>query len=82
MYRGSETETKTIDSATLVVGDIVKFEQGMKIPADCIMVTGQDVQMSEGELTGESEECEKTVVIRENYTTNVQGTMFAKSLVL
>jgi magnesium-transporting ATPase (P-type) len=39
VYRNSN-ETKTIDSSLLVVGDIIKFEAGMKVPADCIMVEG------------------------------------------
>jgi len=70
VYRGSTTETVTIDTEELVVGDLLRFEQGMKIPADCVMVTAKsDLQCNETALTGESIECDKTVVTRENYTT-------------
>ena len=37
--RGS-TDTATIDSALLVVGDVIKFESGMKVPADMLMIEG------------------------------------------
>lgn len=39
VFRGS-TDTETIDSTELVVGDLVHFESGMKCPADLIMVSG------------------------------------------
>lgn len=55
VYRNS-TETITIDGADLVVGDLIKFEAGMKVPCDCIMVEGQDVACIEGELTGEPDQ--------------------------
>lgn len=52
VFRGS-TDAITIDGSELVVGDLIQFESGMKVPADCIMVEGQDVECIEGELTGE-----------------------------
>ena len=58
VYRGS-TDTITIDSTLLVVGDIIYFESGMKVPADCIMVEGQDVTINEVELNGEPDYVEK-----------------------
>jgi len=61
VYRGS-TEAITIDSTELVVGDLLKFEAGMKVPADCIMVEGQDVTCIEGELTGEPQDIEKVAI--------------------
>lgn len=39
VYRGS-TDAITIDGSQLVVGDLIYFEAGMKVPADCIMVEG------------------------------------------
>jgi len=80
VYRNS-TEATTIDSSLLVVGDIIKFEAGMKVPADCIMVDGQDVMCVEGELTGEPNDIEKVVVTESNYQSGILGTMLAKSLV-
>lgn len=40
VYRGSSTDTTTIDGRELVVGDVIKFQAGMKVPADCIMFAG------------------------------------------
>jgi len=42
VYRGS-TETTTINSELLVVGDLVYIESGMKVPADMLMISGQDL---------------------------------------
>jgi Ca2+-transporting ATPase len=52
VYRNS-SKPVTIDGDDLVVGDLYYFENGSKIPADSILVSGQDVKCIEGELTGE-----------------------------
>jgi len=80
VYRNS-TETITIDGADLVVGDLIKFEAGMKVPCDCIMVEGQDVACIEGELTGEPDQNVKTPVDEANFQNGALCTMLAKSLV-
>jgi Ca2+ transporting ATPase len=77
----NSTDTITIDSRELVVGDLVRFEAGMKVPADMIMVEGQDVSCNEGELTGEPDYVEKYVIDEQNWDQGVMGTMLAKSLV-
>jgi len=80
VYRNS-TETTTIDSSLLVVGDLIYFEKGMNMPADCIMVEGQDVSCIEGELTGEPHDIEKVPVTEANYQTGTISTLLAKSQV-
>lgn len=80
VYRNS-VETVTIDASNLVVGDIIKFEAGMKVPADCIMIEGQDVTCIEGELTGEPDAVEKVALDENNYNSGVMCTMMAKSLI-
>jgi len=52
----------------------------MKIPADCVMIGGQDVTCSETELTGEPDSLEKVVVTEDNMNDGVQGVLLAKSL--
>ena len=52
------------------------------MPADCIMVEGQDVVRREAELTGEPGGKSKVVVTEENYTRGAMGTMMAKSEVI
>jgi P-type E1-E2 ATPase len=66
VYRDS-TEPITMDASELVVGDLINFEIGMKVPADCIMVEGQNVQTIEGELTGEPDNMDKVKITRDNY---------------
>jgi len=80
VYRGS-TDTITIDSTLLVVGDLIHFESGMKVPSDMIMVDGQDVTCNEGELTGEPDFCEKTATDHNNWNQGTMSCMLAKSLV-
>jgi Ca2+-transporting ATPase len=80
VYRGS-TKSVTIDSSELVVGDIFYFESGMKVPADCIMIQGQDTICTEGDLTGEPFGVEKIPLNENNYKNGVMCTMFAKSLI-
>lgn len=44
-YSGLSMSCKVVD---LVVGDIIIVETGMRIPADCILVSGQDITVDEG----------------------------------
>jgi len=80
VFRGS-SDSQTIDTRELVVGDLIGFESGMNIPADCIMVEGQDVMCIEGELTGEPDGLNKIPVTVDNYNDGVANTLLAKSLV-
>ncbi len=45
----------------LVVGDVVRIETGKTIPADAILIDGQDIQIDESALTGESDKLRKLV---------------------
>ena len=63
------------------MGDIIKFEAGMKVPCDCIMVDGQDTVCMEGDLTGEPDGVEKVPLTEENYNSGAMCTMLAKSLI-
>ena len=60
---------------------MIYFETGMKVPADCIMIEGQDVICIECDLTGEPDGVEKIPINQNNYKNGVMCTMFAKSLV-
>lgn len=46
--------TETVDSAQLVVGDVVSLAAGDRVPADCRVVRGEDLRVDESSLTGES----------------------------
>lgn len=55
VFRGS-TQPQIIMNDQLVVGDLYKFEVGMKFPADSVVVEANDAFSNECDLTGESEE--------------------------
>jgi len=80
VFRNS-VDAETIDASELLVGDIYAFQSGMKIPADSIVIDGQDIECTETELTGEPDAMEKVVLNLDNYKVNGSTTtMLAKSL--
>jgi Ca2+-transporting ATPase len=63
VYRkGKNDETTTISYEDLVVGDLVFLSKGMKCPADCLLVSGQNVKAKEDALTGEPDEILKSPI--------------------
>jgi len=81
VFRGSASESITIDAKELLVGDVFKIEAGMKCPADSIVLEGQDVICDEGELTGEPLGIMKEAIDQSNYNDGGMATMLAKSLI-
>ena len=55
------SEIKTIDSNELTIGDIVILEEGIKIPADLILIESNNMIVDESSLTGESEGVNKDI---------------------
>ena len=51
---------KEIPSREIVVDDILVLRSGERIPADCILLDGEDIEVNEAILTGESGDIEKT----------------------
>lgn len=49
-----------IDSEELVPGDIIRLEEGVKVPADCRVIQANDLSVDESVVTGESLPVEKT----------------------
>lgn len=64
VIRGNET--RYVDDADLVPGDIVKLNEGDKIPADIRLVTANTLRVDEAVLTGESVPVSKTTDTLEN----------------
>ena len=54
-------EIKTIDSEELTIGDIVLLEEGIKVPADLILIESNNLIVDESSLTGESEGVNKNM---------------------
>ena len=51
---------RQVDSREVVVGDLCVIGEGDRVPADGMLVAGQDVEADESLLTGESEPVQKT----------------------
>jgi len=73
--------TKTIINNDLVVGDVIKIEAGMRIPADCVLIDGTDIATDESAMTGEPEQVEKAAVTQHNYMHNPNPFLIGKTLV-
>jgi P-type E1-E2 ATPase len=82
VFRGSEGLPKIIDATELVVGDVYKVEQGMKIPADSLLIEGRNIECNESDLTGESRSIVKEVVDLGNYKQGADCSLLGKSLVI
>jgi Ca2+-transporting ATPase len=63
----------------LVVGDVFRFYTGMKVPADGVMIRGENVQCDESALSGESKPEAKKVLTEETMLEGGKSTMFAQS---
>lgn len=74
--------TTTISVFDLYVGDLIKIEAGMRIPADCILVSGTDVATDESAMTGEPEQVEKSPVTDSTYQHNPSPFLIGKTLVV
>lgn len=54
---------KLIKAREVVIGDILEIEAGDRIPADCVLMSGNSVQSDESILTGESVSVEKSTIV-------------------
>ena len=54
----------------------------MKVPADCVMISGQDVLINESELTGEPDQLQKVRVDEDNIKDGESAHMIGKSLIV
>ena len=43
VIRKISSETLSINSSEVVVGDVILIEKGMKVPADCLLLEGEEV---------------------------------------
>lgn len=50
---------QTISTFDLVVGDILLLKQGDSVPADCLLIEGDELQADESNITGESAHIKK-----------------------
>ena len=72
---------KTVDSAELVVGDIIDIPTGDTVPADCIVITSNDFSCNEANLTGEPEPITKEACTNDSYAHNPNPFLLQTTLV-
>ena len=63
------TNTLTINTEDLVVGDIINYKVGDVTDADAIMIENNGIEVDESSLTGESKDIKKTMNLAENNIT-------------
>ncbi len=56
VLRGKKGVTQTISVYDIVVGDIIVLEPGCIIPADCLLVEGNDIKVDESLITSRNGE--------------------------
>jgi P-type E1-E2 ATPase len=66
VYRGDKG-TKTMDGEQLVVGDVVIIRNGARIPADCILISSDELFIDESDFTGEKDDEMKEALSENNY---------------
>lgn len=81
VFRGLKGETITVPTGDLVVGDLIKIEQGSQIPADCFVVSANDLTCDESAQTGEPDEQEKKAVNAATIEYNPSPFLLAKTFV-
>lgn len=55
-----DNHVQEIDANQLTIGDIVILEEGIKVPADLMLIEANEISCDESSLTGESEAVKKT----------------------
>ena len=81
VFRGQDGNSDTLPSPELVVGDVIEITQGMRVPADCVLISGTDIAADESAMTGEPEASEKAAVDENNYKSNPNPFLLAKTLI-
>jgi len=66
-----EGKEEIVDSSSLFPGDIILLKAGDIVPADCLLIEENDLNMNESNLTGESRNIDKEIcVLPENTELN------------
>lgn len=79
---GDHREQIDIDSEDLVVGDLLVINQGIEVPADCIVIQSLKLVSDESSVTGEGDPMEKHEITNENINqSHISAFLIGKSLV-
>lgn len=82
VIRGKHGATQTVNIYDLVVGDIILLETGCRVPADCLLLDGQDITVDESMYYEEVKKATpKIVATPENYESNPDPFLLSNTLV-
>ena len=70
VLRGKHGVTQTISIYKLVVGDIVLLEPGCMVPADCVLIEGEDILANESRYSEDRFSERKSIADFNNTNTN------------
>jgi len=75
-------EKTTINAEDLLVGDVLVIESGKAAPADCILLSSNEVIANESSMTGEPDDLHKTHVTEANYDSNPNYCLLQSTMIL
>ena len=83
MIRGKYGATQSVNAYSLVVGDIVLLEAGNRVPADCILIEGEDFEVDENYYVDGPDPVvvKKAVCNEDNFSENPDPFLLSYSLV-
>eukprot|EP00347_Sterkiella_histriomuscorum_P005158 403357675 len=74
-------EEMQISISDIVVGDLIQIEAGMKVPVDCILVSGSEIKCDEKIFTGKSDFNIKSPLTEQNILETPKPFLWAKTQV-
>lgn len=82
VIRGKYGATQSVNIYKLVVGDIILLETGARVPADCILVEGQDISVDESFYDrDDNKPKKKEVATTDNLNMNPDPFLLSQSLI-
>ena len=83
VLRGKHGITQSVNAFNLVVGDVILIETGSRIPADCLLISGNDVTVDERYYHPSKHSIikNKNVCTEDNHGDTVDPFLYTQSLV-
>eukprot|EP01039_Chlorochromonas_danica_P004893 gene4893-5362_t len=75
-------QMKSVDTANLVLGDIIRIKSGDKVPADCRIILNESMKVDQSMITGEAEPVDSQVTAADPHALEAKNIIFNGSLVV
>lgn len=88
VIRGKYGATQSVNIFDLVVGDVIILETGSRVPADCILIEGQDIIVDESMYHQSEEHHQKAMALKKevadesNFHENPDPFLLSNSLIM